>query len=74
MPGYELLPDQPPAGLVRRFFVIQRHLAGLAFGSLNVYVREHRVPATRRFRLFYRLAAPLAWIMLLLALIQFIPA
>jgi ubiquinone biosynthesis protein len=62
MPGYELLPDVPPAGLVRRFFVIQRHLVGLTFGGLNAYVREHRAPASRRFRLLYRLAALLAWL------------
>jgi ubiquinone biosynthesis protein len=62
MPGYEILPDVPPEGLVRRFFVIQRHLVGLTFGGLNVYVREHRAPTSRRFRLLYRLAALLAWL------------
>jgi ubiquinone biosynthesis protein len=62
MPGYELLADVPPAGLVRRFFVIHRHLVGLTFGGLNVYVREHRAPASRRFRLLYQLAALLAWL------------
>ncbi|HVR12048.1 MAG TPA: AarF/UbiB family protein [Thermoanaerobaculia bacterium] len=62
MPGYEILPDVPPEGLVRRFFVIHRHLVGLTFGGLNVYVREHRAPTARRFRLLYRLAALLAWL------------
>jgi ubiquinone biosynthesis protein len=62
MPGYEILPDVPPEGLVRRFFVIHRHLVGLTFGGLNVYVREHRAPASRRFRLLHWLAALLAWL------------
>jgi ubiquinone biosynthesis protein len=62
MPGYEILPDVPPEGLVRRFFVIQRHLVGLTFGGLNAHVREHRTPGAGRFRLLYRLAALLAWL------------
>ncbi len=62
MPGYEILPDVPPAGLVRRFFVIQRHLVGLLFGGLNVYVRERRAPGAKRSRLLYGLASLLAWL------------
>jgi ubiquinone biosynthesis protein len=62
MPGYEILPDVPPEGLVRRFFVVQRHLLGLTFGGLDAYVRERRAPAGKRFRLLYRLAAVLAWL------------
>ena len=65
MPGYEILPDVPPEGLVRRFFVIQRHLIGLTFGGLDVYVRNRRAPvapAARRFRLLYRLAALAAFL------------
>lgn len=62
MPGYEILADVPPPGLVRRFFVIQRHLAGLTCGGLNVYVRDRRGPAGKRFHLLYRLAAVLAWL------------
>jgi ubiquinone biosynthesis protein len=62
MPGYEILPDVPPQGLVRRFFVIHRHLIGLLFGGLNAYVRERRAPEGNRFRLVYRLAALLAWL------------
>ncbi len=60
MPGYEILPDVPPEGLVRRFFVIQRHLIGLTFGGLDVYVRNRRAPtaaAGRRFLLLHWLAA-----------------
>ncbi len=62
MPGYEILPDTPPAGLVRRFFVIQRHLVGLTFGALNAYVHEHRALGAKRFRLIHWLAALLAWL------------
>ncbi len=62
MPGYEILPDTPPAGLVRRFFVIQRHLIGLVFGGLSAYVRERRGQGAKRFRLLYWLAALLAWV------------
>jgi ubiquinone biosynthesis protein len=62
MPGYEILPDVPPQGLVRRFFVIHRHLIGLLFGGLNAYVRERRAPEGKSFRLVYRLAALLAWL------------
>lgn len=62
MPGYEILPDVPPAGLVRRFFVIHRHLVGLLFGGLEVYVRERRAPGAKRSRLLYGLAALLAWL------------
>ena len=62
MPGYEIMPDVPPEGLVRRFFFIQRHLVGLTFGGLGAYVREHRAPTSRRFRLLYWLAALLAWL------------
>jgi ubiquinone biosynthesis protein len=62
MPGYEILPDVPPEGLLRRFFVIHRHLFGLLFGGLNAYVRERRAPEGNRLRLVYRLAALLAWL------------
>jgi ubiquinone biosynthesis protein len=62
MPGYEILPDVPPQGLVRRFFVIHRHLIGLLFGGLNAYVRERLAPEGKSFRLVYRLAALLAWL------------
>jgi ubiquinone biosynthesis protein len=62
MPGYEILSDVPPQRLVRRFFVIHRHLIGLLFGGLNAYVRERRAPEGKSFRLVYRLAALLAWL------------
>jgi ubiquinone biosynthesis protein len=62
MPGYEILPDTPPAGLARRFFVIHRHLAGLALGALNVYVRQRRQPGAKGSRLLYGLAVPVVWL------------
>ncbi|HLX07106.1 MAG TPA: AarF/UbiB family protein [Thermoanaerobaculia bacterium] len=62
MPGYEILPDVPPEGLVRRFFVIQRHLVGLTFGGLNAYVRDRQTPAAKRHRVLLGLAALLAWL------------
>jgi ubiquinone biosynthesis protein len=62
MPGYEILPDVPPEGLVRRFFVIHRHFMGLLFGGLNAYVRDRRAPSGRGLRLLHRLAALLAFL------------
>lgn len=47
MPGFELMVDTPPHGIVRRFFTIHRHLFGLLFGSLVAHVREGQ---TSRFR------------------------
>src|SRR6185295_13978973 len=40
IPGFEMLPDKPPHGLVRRFFTTQRHLIALFFGGLISHVRE----------------------------------
>ncbi len=68
MPGYEMLPDVPPERLVRRAFVIQRHLIGLTFGGLNDLVRRRRTAsggaggaaAAKRWRLLHGLAALLA--------------
>ncbi len=62
MPGFEILPEGPKQGLIRRFFVIQRHLVGLLFGGLNVYVRGDRAPARRGMRLLHWLAALVAWL------------
>ena len=38
--GFELLPDGPPPGLLRRFFTTLRHLTGLLFGGLVAAMRE----------------------------------
>ncbi|HVT59191.1 MAG TPA: AarF/UbiB family protein [Thermoanaerobaculia bacterium] len=62
MDGYELLPAGPPAGLMRRFFVIHRHLIGLLFGALNAYVRGARSAEARRSRLLWLLASGLAFL------------
>src|SRR6185295_11886638 len=40
IPGFEMLPDRPPHGLVRRFLTTQRHLIALFFGGLVAHVRE----------------------------------
>jgi ubiquinone biosynthesis protein len=64
-PGFELLPAIPPGGLVRRFFIIQRHLIGLLFGGAVSFVRQQRKAGARRApRLLYpiaRLAGLLAY-------------
>jgi ubiquinone biosynthesis protein len=64
IPGFEMLPDEPPQGLVRRFITTQRHLIALAFGALVAHAREGQAFGTgRRFRLLFlleRLIAALA--------------
>jgi ubiquinone biosynthesis protein len=55
IPGFELLPDAPSHGLVRRFFTIHRHLFGLLFGALVAHVRTGRAPQGRRKRRGLRL-------------------
>lgn len=65
IPGFEMLPDEPPEGLIRRFITIQRHLIGLMFGALVASVREGQMAAgaqRRSFRLAFFLARTLAWI------------
>ena len=65
IPGFEMLPDEPPEGLVRRFITIQRHLFGLMFGALVASVREGQMAAgakRRSFRLAFFLARTLAWV------------
>jgi ubiquinone biosynthesis protein len=42
IPGFEMLPDRPPHGLVRRFLTTQRHLIALGFGAMIAHVREGR--------------------------------
>src|SRR4051794_8326142 len=64
IPGFEMLPDRPPQGLVRRFITTQRHLIALAFGALVAHAREGQAfGESRRFRLLFwleRLIAALA--------------
>ena len=59
-PGWELMPDRPPEGLVRRFFTTHRHFLGLLFGGLIARVRD-RPPEARRGVLF-QVARTLAWL------------
>src|SRR4051794_14898306 len=61
IPGFEMLPDRPPQGLVRRFITTQRHLIGLAFGALVAHARAGQAFGTgRRFRLLFSLERLLA--------------
>src|SRR5436309_11509538 len=61
IPGFEMLPDVPPQGLVRRFITTQRHLIALAFGALVAHARAGKaLGAGRRFRLLFWLERLLA--------------
>lgn len=61
IPGFEMLPDKPPQGLIRRFITTQRHLIGLAFGALVAHAREGQALGSgRRFRLLFWLERLLA--------------
>ena len=55
------MPDTPPAGQVRRFFTIQRHLLGLLFTGLVAHAREGAALGKGRgFRLLWNLERLLA--------------
>jgi ubiquinone biosynthesis protein len=63
IPGFEMLPDEPPHGLVRRFFTVQGHLIGLALGALVTHAREGKALGKgRRFRLLFTLERLLAFL------------
>ncbi len=66
MAGFELLPDTPPHGLIRRFFTIQRHLIGLLFGTLVAHSRERealgRRARRRSFRILFTLERLIAFL------------
>jgi ubiquinone biosynthesis protein len=57
---FELLPEKPPQGLLRRVFSTQRHLLGLLFGGLVAWVRER--PPLRRRGLVFQLGRVLSWL------------
>lgn len=60
-PGFELMPDTPPAGQLKRFFEIHRHLFGLLFGGLVAHVREGKsLGHGRGFRVLFNLERLLA--------------
>src|SRR3954452_16090902 len=63
IPGFEMLPDRPPQGLVRRFITTQSHLIALAFGALVAHARAGKALGSgRRFRLLFWLERLLAWL------------
>src|SRR5215208_2367961 len=54
IPGFEMLPDKPPQGIVRRFFTTQRHLVALASGALVAHARAGQAfGESRRFLLLF---------------------
>jgi ubiquinone biosynthesis protein len=53
-PGFELLEEGPQPGLIRRFFVIQRHVFGVLGGAVTSHVREMK-KAGRGHGFLYRL-------------------
>ena len=62
-PGFELLKDEPPPGLVRRLFAIHRHLTALLFGGLTAHVREGvALGKGRGLRLLFQLERLIAWL------------
>src|SRR5690349_8312838 len=63
IPGFEMLPDKPPQGLVRRFFTTQRHLLALGAGALVSHAREGQAfGESRRFLLLFWLERLLAFL------------
>ncbi len=66
IPGFEMLPDVAPHGLVRRLITTFRHLFGLAFGALAARVRERNAAEARQrkrgLRLFFAFERLLAWV------------
>ena len=56
MGDFPLLVETKPPGLVGRYFVTQKHVLGLIFGGIRVWVRGHARPYPRFFSLA-RLAA-----------------
>src|SRR5947208_4351623 len=65
IPGFEMLPDRPPQGLIRRFITTQRHLIALAFGALVAHARAGQALGSgRRFRFLFWLERLLAALIL----------
>ena len=46
-PGFELLIETKPPGIVRRYFTTHRHFLGLLFGGAAALAREWREAAAR---------------------------
>ncbi len=63
IPGFEMLPDVPPQGLLRRFFTTQRHLIALFTGGLVAHARQGQALGQgKRLRLLFSLERLLAWL------------
>src|SRR5436305_5940103 len=63
IPGFEMLPDEPPQGLVRRFITTQSHLFALFLGGLVAHARQGQALGQgRRLRLLFSLERLLAWL------------
>lgn len=63
IPGFEMLSDAPPQGLVRRFITTQRHLFALFLGGLVAHARQGQAFGKgRRLRLLFSLERLLAWL------------
>jgi ubiquinone biosynthesis protein len=62
-PGFELMKDEPPPGILRRLFAIHRHLTALLFGGLTAHVREGAALGKGRgLRLLFQLERLIAWL------------
>ncbi len=60
--GFELLPDEAPEGIVRRFFTTHRHFLGLLFGGLVAHVRHGAAFGKgRAFAILFWIEKLLAW-------------
>jgi ubiquinone biosynthesis protein len=63
IPGFEMLSDAPPQGLVRRFITTQRHLFALILGGLVSHARQGQALGKgRRLRLLFSFERLLAWL------------
>jgi len=60
--GWELLPDEPPEGIVRRFLTTHKHFYGLLFGGLVAHTRHgEQFGRGSGFALLFRLEKLAAW-------------
>jgi ubiquinone biosynthesis protein len=61
--GFELMPDVPPQGLLRRLITVHRHLIALLFGGIVAHTRRGlREGRGRGFRLFFLLERLIAFV------------
>src|SRR5258707_7011389 len=63
IPGFEMLSDAPPQGLLRRFLTTQRHLFALILGGLVAHAWQGQALGKgRRLRALFSLERLLAWL------------